>query len=181
MWETKQSIKMFYSPAGAISDSTDYFADDSTQVTLAPASIFVEKGLSHGPAALSGNGANRFEAKRKPWFFYLRRYCAETGMAFADTPGAKPWVVKAAMTEATPALGHGSSASAAGPQNEELAGPGLEAAALPSRPNTNSWGLDCEVVDPGLVVPRLCIPPEPPISATYCLPSTAKVMGGPCR
>ena len=37
----------------------------------------------------------------------------------------------------------------------------------------------CVVTAPGLVTPGLGVPPEPPISAMYCLPSMAKVIGGP--
>src|SRR5436309_7669667 len=67
----------------------------------------------------------------------------------------------------------GSAAEGAG------AAPGLGSSTLPSSPNTSSIGFCCVVTAPGLVTPTLCVPPVPPISAMYCFPSMANVMGGP--
>src|SRR5215468_3112166 len=63
---------------------------------------------------------------------------------------------------------------------EAGAGPvgGLGNSALPSSPNTSRRGFIGVFVVPWLT-PGLGVPPEPPISAMYCLLSMVKVIGGP--
>jgi hypothetical protein len=57
------------------------------------------------------------------------------------------------------------------------AAPGWGNSTLPSRPNTSNRGFIAVVAS--ALNPGLGVPPEPPIRAMYCFPSTANVIGRP--
>ena len=57
------------------------------------------------------------------------------------------------------------------------AAPGWGNSTLPSRPNTSNRGFIAVVAS--ALNPGLGVPPEPPIRAMYCFPSTANAIGGP--